>query len=400
MFAGTDRIPQAGLSAGNWSNAGRYVDSAEAAGLPAAGAAVRLLAETTGELPCIVREDNDDERDRLPNSPQWHLLHNEPNQEQTPFDFYSSIVAGLQGDGNSYLLKLKARGQVVELVPFQPGAVYPFFKEGKMQYRVYQDGKSTVLTRADLIHIPGILFGHPFIGVSPISRHRNSLGGALAAEEFGNRFFTNGGSAGGVVEVPDTLTKEQKEELMEGWNAGHKGVSNAHKTGLLTNGAKYQSIGVSMQDAAYVESQRFSVQQIARIFRVPSSMIGDDSAQKTSNTHPEVANQAFLQFSLQPWLTRIEQALWKDSDLFPDKSIKPAFVVEAILRADITSRYQAYLWAKQAGWLTANEIRGKEDMPPIEGGDELQQTPVGGAPNPGQPTPAPGGPPEPEPTEA
>lgn len=394
MFAGTDRIPSPGMAKGGWSNAGRIVTSEDAVGLPAALSAVRLLSETTAELPCIVRRDDGDERDRLPESSQWGVLHNEPNQEQTPFAFFEYIVASLQDAGNAYLLKTKSRGQVMELLPIDPHCVYPFFKDGRMQYRVFRNGKATVLTREDILHIPGILFGHPFIGVSPITKHRNSLGAALAGEEFGGRFFANDGQPGGVIEVTESMRKEQKEELIEGWNMRHKGVGQSHQTGLLTNGAKYQALGVSMQDAAYVDSQRFSVQQIARIFRVPASMIGDDSAQKPSNTHPETVNQAFLQFSLGPWLSRIEQALWKDPDLFPDKSIKPAFVVEAILRADITSRYQAYLWAKQAGWLTANEIRAKEDMPQVEGGDELQQTPVGGAPNPGiDPTP-----PEPVPT--
>jgi HK97 family phage portal protein len=380
MFAGSDAIPTPAMEKGFWSNAGRTVRADDAVGLPAALAAVRLLAETTGELPCIVRRDGEEEPERVPTSDQWALLHNEPNQEQSPFDLFAYIVASLQ-QSNAYILKTKSRGKVYELRPIDPELVAPFYKDGYMQYRVYEGGRSKVLTREDLIHIPGILWRHPFIGISPIQAHRNSLGAALAAEEFGGRFFTNDGQPGGVIEVTESMQKPQKDELMEGWNARHQGVGNSHRTGLLTNGAKYQPLGVSMQDAAYVESQRFTVQQIARIFRVPAAMIGDDTAQKPSNTHPEVANQAFLQFSLQPWLTRIEQALWKDSDLFPDRSLRPSFVVEAILRADITSRYQAYLWAKQAGWLTANEIRAKEDMPSIEGGDELQQTPVGGAPN-------------------
>jgi HK97 family phage portal protein len=400
MFAGTSTIPQPMMSRGGWSNAGRLVSADDAVGLPAALAAVRLLAETTGELPCIVRRDGEAEPERVPTSSQWSLLHNEPNEDQSPFDFFAYLVASLQ-QSNAYILKTKSRRQVMELIPLDPETVFPFHKDGQMQYRVYREGKSTLLTREDIIHIPGVLWRHPYIGVSPIAMHRNSLGASLAAEEFGNRFFTNGGAAGGIIEVPDNPNKQQKEEIIEGWNAGHRGVANAHKTGLLTNGAKYQPLGVTMQDAAYVESQRFSVQQIARIFRVPASMIGDDSAQKPSNTHPEVVNQAFLQFSLQPWLTRIEQGLAKDPDLFPTRTLKPSFVVEAILRADITSRYQAYLWAKQAGWLTANEIRAKEDMPEIEGGDQLQATPVGGAPNPEpQPGPEPTKTPDPEPDDA
>lgn len=390
------------MASGLYSTAGRLVSANDAVGLPAASAAVRLLAETTAELPCIVREDDEDERDRLPDTPQWALLHNKPNEEQTPFDFFNYIVASMQ-QGNAYVLKTKLRGEVVELIPIDPTRVWPQYKEGAMQYRVSEKGGTfSILTRNDLIHIPGILWADPFIGVSPITLHKNALGGALAAEEFGNRFFVNDGQPGGYIQTQEAMQKVQKDELIEGWNAGHRGVVNSHKTGLLTNGAEYKPLGVSMQDAAYVESQRFSVQQIARIFRVPAQMIGDDSAQRSSATHPETANQAFLQFSLQPWLTRIEQALWKDDDLFPDKSIRPAFVVEAILKADITSRYQAYLWAKQAGWTTANEIRAKEDMPPIEGGDQLQMTPVGGAPNPEQPPtpPAPDAPPEPVPAEA
>lgn len=386
MFAGSDTIPQPG--AGYASASGRPVTTDDAVGLPAAGMAIRLLSETAGQLPLIVRRDNADDRERLPNSPQWSLLHDEPNQEMTPIDFITYLVASLQ-QGNAYVLKTKTNtGRVMELIPLDPNRVAPFYKDGRMNYRVYRGGKSAVLTRADVIHVPGVLIPgrSPFIGISPIELHRNALGQSLATEDFGGRFFRNDGQPGGVISVKQPMNPQQKAEFMAGWNAGHQGVSNAHRTGLLTNGAEYQPLGVTLADATFIEASKFSIRQIARIFKVPALMLGEEG-ELTTSPDPEVVNLAFLMFGLQHWLDKIAQAFRKDRDLFPDRAIAPEFVVEALLRADMKTRYQAYLWARQAGIATANEIRRWEDMPPAEGGDVLQQTPVGGAPNP-SPAPA------------
>jgi HK97 family phage portal protein len=386
IFDGVDAIPSPAAAGGFLTPSGRRVTTDDAAGLPAVMAAIRIIAETIAAMPCVVGQADGDLRKRLPDSSQWAVLHQKPNELQTPFDFFSYILGNLNGWGNAYLLKGKDnKGVVRALYPLVPSRVTPVVKGGQITYKVAEGKKTTVLTRQDLIHIPGWLWDSPFIGVTPITLHRNALGGYLQGQEFGSRFFANDGKVGGLITVPGKLTKPQREEMIENWKAGHRGVANAHQTGLLSDGATYQPFNVTMADAAYVESQKFSVQDIARMFRLPAKKLGDDSAQKVSNTHPEAENQEFLQYSLLHWLVRIEQSFGCDDDLFPDKTISPAFVVEALLRADIQTRFQAYLWARQGGILTANEIRAKEDEPPIEGGDVLQLTPVGGAPNPTNP---------------
>lgn len=385
MFAGTDTIPTPAQADGWASYAGRSVNGDEAVGLPAAGAAVRLLAETAGELPLVVRRNDGDEKERLPDSPQWALLHDEPNLEQSPFDFIHYLVASLQ-QSNAYLLKTKSRGVVRELIPLDPNTVAPFYKNGQMQYRVYRNGTSQVLTRTDLIHIPGLLWRHPYIGVSPVQLHRNSMGTALATEEYGGRWFANDGQPGGAISVKGPLNSVQAREMLAQWNERHGGVGNSHRTGLLTNGATYTPFGVNLKDALYIEAQNFGVEQVARIYRVPPEKIGAKS--ESTPGELDAVNQDFLTYSLLPWLRRIVQGLARDRDLFPDRTVVPEFVVEGLLRADTKTRFEAYMKARQGGIYTANEIRAKEDMPPIEGGDQLQLTPVGGAPNPGgEPTP-------------
>lgn len=388
-FSNTSQIPQPGLAGGSWSNAGRFVTADDAVGLPPVFAAIRLLAETIGSIEWAVRSGvGTTEVEDKPNSWQWGLFRTEPNAEQSPFDFFNWAITSLQ-QGNAYFLKTKARGRVVELLPLMPANVVPRFKGGQMTYRVFIGGAVKTLTREDILHVPGIIWKHPFIGVSPIEMHRNSLGASLAAEEFGGRFFQNDGQPGGLIEVKAALKREQRQELMAGWNERHQGVANSHNTGLLTNGGTYKPLGVTLSDALYVEAMGWGVKQAARVFRVPAGLLeGDDASEKPSTAHPEVEDARFLKYSLQQWITRVAQAFYKDDDLFPDKSLMPVALTETLTRADVMSRNQAYLWARQAGWMSANEIRSKEGLPPVAGGDELQLTPVGGAPNPDKaPTP-------------
>jgi HK97 family phage portal protein len=170
--------------------------------------------------------------------------------------------------------------------------------------------------------------------------------------------------------------------MIEGWRSQHAGVGNAHKTGLLWSGATYAPVAVSMSDAQYVESQKFSIHQVANILRVPAKRIGAEGDEKEGEFDPAIDAQELLTYSLLSWITRVEQGFGLDDDLFPDKSVAPSTIVNGLLRADYKTRMEGHLKGRQAGWITANEIRHEEGYPSHPDGDELQATPVGGAPNP------------------
>jgi HK97 family phage portal protein len=393
MFEGVDRIPSPSQGGSGWSFAGRRVSWPDAAALPAVLCAIRLLSETTGSMPMIVYSGVGDDRMRDTGAPQSEILHSKPNAKHSPFGFYSYVVASMNGAGGALILKTKSRRQVEELWPLSPSTWYPKREAGELVFKYREQGQAgeKTLTTDDVIYVPAILAADPLIGISPIEAHRNSLGTALAIEEFGGRFFANDASPGGIIKHPQFLQKEKRDEIREGWESRHRGGGASHRVGILVGGAEFQQIGVNLADAQFIEAQRYSVEEIARIFRVPSEAIGGYSETKPSTrATPEQRNLDLLTFSLMPWLIRIEQALHADDDLFPDKGLYPEFLTDGILRADTISRYGAYLPARQAGWLTANEVRRMENLPPVEGGDQLQTTPVGGAPNAtpaGQPQP-------------
>lgn len=386
FFKGSDAIPMPGSDGFGAIGMGRLVRTEDAIALTPVMAGIRLLAETIGFLTMAVERREGQNKIPLPETSQAYVLETKPNERMTPFDFVAYIVASLQR-GNAYVLKAKDNSGVVRMLyPLQPERVVPKLVNGEMVYRVYEKGGSKTLTTADLIHIPGILWGHPYIGISPIELHARTLGGMVDAQEFGNRFFQNDGSPGGIITHPGKPSKPQREEMMEGWRSQHQGVSNSRKTGLLWDGMTYESVGVSMADAQYVESQKFGIHEVANILRVPAKRIGGEGDEAERQFDPAIDSQELLTYSLSPWIRRIEQGLALDDDLFPDKTVKPRVLTDELLRADFKTRMEGWFRARQAGIFTANDIRLKEGEPAIEGGDVLQLTPVGGAPNPTSPT--------------
>lgn len=383
MFAGSDVIPPPQSAGGQWSHSGRRVTAADAVSLPAALAAVRLLAETVGALPLNLYRKNGQQRSLAPTVSQSRLLGEKPNELSTRFDTWAYMVASLQR-GNAYLFKVKDRrtGEVLELLPQNPERVEPRVEGNEIVYKVPKrdsPGQTVELTRSDIIHIPGVLWDSPYIGVSPITANHNALGTALAADEYAGRYFGNDATPAGVITTPGNTRKEQRDEIRQEWAARHRGVSASHQPAILWGGWDYKQISFSAHDSQLIESRKYSVEEVARIFRVPAVLIGGPETQPRITA--EQKNQEFLIFSVGPWLSRIELGLHADDDLFPDKNLFPRFDADGLLRADTGTRYAAYVQARQAGWLSVNDIRAKENLPPIAGGDTYQQTPVGGAPN-------------------
>lgn len=365
---------------------GRVVTPDEAIGLPAVGAAIRSVAEVIGSLPMIVYQRDRDQRERAVSSPQYQLLHDAPNADQSPFDFFSDIAASIETTGNAIIQKIKdSRGRVVELIVIDPDYVkISRDKNGQKIISVrVNDNKRLELTSADVIHIRGFTLKGGLVGLSPIQAHRNALGNAMALQEYQGRFWRNDATPGLVIKVPGQLGKQQAAHVLQVWADTHGGLTNSHRPAILAGGADLDRIPA--MDAEWVETHRLNVLDVARIFRVPPWILAVENSSLPGG-NPEQDSLRFLLYSLGPRLRRIELALRADPDLFGvGSSLFPEFLVDSLLRTDTKERYESYKAARQAGWLSPNEIRALENYPPSDqpGSDDIQLTPVGGAPNPG-----------------
>jgi HK97 family phage portal protein len=377
---GSSAIPLPGM--GYFSLTGRPVGPDAATGLPAVTAAIRLVAESIASMPLIVYEGTGPTRGRAFSSQQYRLLHDAPNADQSPFDFVSDVVTSLEGFGNAYIQKVKRGNEVVELVPLDPELVYVYRDKDtrERRYDVIVDAQRvTGLTPADILHIRGMTLRGGLLGMSPIQVHRNALGNAIAVNDFVSRYFANDASPGLALKIPGQITSQQAKNILEIWQSSHGGVMNSHRPAVLASGAELDKVPITLEDALVIDAQQYNVREVARIFNVPPSLLGADGAATAASAAEEA--DRFIRFSLGPRLRRIELAFRADPDLFGSTDLFPEFLADALLRPDTATRYQAYLLGKQAGWLSTNEIRELENRPPVEGGDQVQITPVGGAPN-------------------
>lgn len=380
-FGREDLIPLPGANYATWT--GMYLQDDQAAGLPAVGAAVRLISETIGSLPCIVYRGSGPDREKATGTLQWDLLHERPSIDSTPFDLFQDISACVETRGNAFVQKVRdPRGRVTELIVIDPDAVrvYRDSETREKKFDIQAGGERyTGLTSTDILHVRGMTLRGGIRGISPVELHRNSISMGYAVQEYVGRYFQNDASPGLVIKVPGTLSNQQARQILEVFAANHSGLRNAHRPGILAGGADLDQVRVNLADTTAVDAQKFAVFEVARMFNVPPSLLG---ALEGTARAPEDEAAAFLKFCLGPRLRRIESAFRADPDLFSGTELYPEFKVDSLLRADTAERFTAYVAARQAGWLSANEIRELENYPAVAGGDNVQQTPVGGAPNP------------------
>lgn len=385
LFESSSDVPSWATYSGYDSWSGVHVNRDTAGGLPAVAAAIRLRAETTGMIPLhVLRGLEPEDRSKARDTWQWRILHEEPNRHQSPFDFKQDISTSGNSAGNVYIWKVKVLGEVIEAQVLDPAICRPV-RNGANQkmVRVNVNGQQKDYSPATILHIrwwtmrPGA-----DAGLSPISYHRHALGSALGLHEFEGRFFANNASPGGAISVPGDVDKTTMDTYRDQWEENHAGLRNAHRPAVLKNGATWLPIGISLEDAQFIEAKGYSVEEIARIFRISSPAM---LSAYMNGTVPDVSQdfERFLKVDMAPELTRIESAFRSDRDFFPTSDdLFPEFLADAVMRPDVKTRYDAYRLARQGGWITANELRALENLPPLDGGDELQQTPVGGAPNP------------------
>jgi hypothetical protein len=385
---GSSAIPAPGSSSavGYYTYTNRYVTPDIAVGLPAVGASVRLIANTLASLPLIVYKGEGPDRERAWNLPIYRLLHDQPNADQSRFDWISDIVSCIELCGNAFLQKVKdRRGQVVEMHVLDPNAVrvHRSRDTGEKQFDVQIDGKTqSGLTTSDILHIRGYSMTGSLIGISTISQHKHALGLALAAEEYAGRAYANDGTPGLAITIPGSLGRQQSDEMRRLWAEGHVGLSNTRKPAILTNGATLSKVTMTPADVEVIEAMKYGVEQVARIFNIPPTMLGIQGPASSQTAEEESIR--FARYCLFPRASRIEQALRADVDLFPaNRDLMPEFLMDGLMRADTISRMHGYFFLRSAGVVTPNELRAMENLPPLDapGANEIQMTPVGGAPN-------------------
>ena len=359
--------------------AGKSVNERSAMQLTAVYACVRILAEGIAGLPLhLYKCGKNGSREKVVDHPLYFLLHDEPNPEMTGFVFRETLMTHLLLYGNCYCQIIRdGRGQVTALYPLMPNQMSVDRDEkGQLYYTYLCSGeeadtmkKGTVyLLPEDVLHIPALGFDG-LVGYSPIAMAKNSIGMGLACEEYGAKFFANGAAPSGVLEHPGTI--KDITRLRESWNAIYGGSKNAGKVAILEEGMHYSPISISPNEAQFLETRKFQVDEIARIFHVPPHMIGDLDRSTFSNI--EQQSLEFVKYTLNPWVCRWEQVLTR-SLLSPKEkreySIK--FNVDGLLRGDYQSRMNGYAVGRQNGWMSANDIRELENMDKIseeQGGD-------------------------------
>jgi len=357
------------------STSGKRVNERSAMQMTAVYACVRILSESIASLPVHLYQNQDEgSKARAVKHPLYRILHDEPNPEMTSFVFRETLMTHLLLWGNAYAQIIRnGKGEVIGLYPLMPNRMTvdrDVF--GKICYRYQmQDsdahtGKTgnVTLKPSDVLHIPGLGFDG-LVGYSPIAMAKNAIGLSIATEEYGARFFANGATPGGILEFPGTV--KNPESIRESWNKGFSG-NNAHKVAILEEGMKYTPISISPEQAQFLETRKFQIDEIARIFRVPPHMVGD--LEKSSFSNIEQQSLEFVKYTLEPWIIRWEQslnrALLSETEK-PDYFVK--FNVDGLLRGDYQSRMNGYATGIQNGFLSPNDVRRLENWDLIP--DEL-----------------------------
>ncbi len=352
----------------------------DAYGLPAMLFCLLLACRSGSQLPCDVYKPAGTGSEKDYDAPQREILHTDPGGSPTPRALWYVVINGILGHGNAVVQKLtvadgpRGRRRVIGLQATQPSHTTILRRNGVVRYYL---GRSELDPR-DIIHIAGDLLDDPEIGVSPFTIARETIAAGRSQQLFEGRWYRDDGVPSGVVTWPKDAgnpSKEQRDQFMQRWEGRHK--PGSRRTGMLWGGATYQPVSVSLKDAEWAAGAQISTARAAQIIGMPPAFVDPEN-----DTDPAETNTRFRELFLQPLLTAIEQPLHADDELFPDKTRFPKFVSGALLRPSLKDRAEAYRLLRQGGIAVANELRALEDWPEREDGDELQATPVGGAPNP------------------
>lgn len=370
---------QAQVGGGGWlsallgssrSDAGQVVTPASALSLTVLQNCVTLLSESIAQLPIELYERSGDDRKPATGHPLYSILKFEPNPWQTPFEYQeqSQVAVGLRGNSYSFIDR-DQDGVIRGLYPLDNEAVTVMKGSDLMPvYRVY--GADPMPQR--LVHHVRWMSINGYTGLSPVMLHANAIGHAQAIQQYAGKSFMNGTALSGVIERPKDAPalKDQVsvDRITDGWNAKFGGSGNAKKVALLQEGMTFRPLSMTNVDAVLIDALRLSSLDIARIYKIPAHMVNELERATFSNI--EHQSLQFVIYTLLPWVKRHEQA--KTRDLLLPSERKQYFIeynLSGLLRGDQASRYAAYAVGRQWGWLSINDIRRLENMPPVEGGD-------------------------------
>ncbi len=365
---------------GGASSAGTYVNERNAMQTAAVYACVRVIAEAVASLPLHVYKYDGDGQKIAPEHLLYKVLHNIPNPEMTSFVFRETLMSHLLLWGNAYAeIRRDGGGRIRALYPLAPdkidvrrdeyGEIYYTYWRDSDERRKGEKGGGVVFRREEMLHIPGLSFDG-LVGYSPIALAKNSVGLTVAAEDYGAAFFSNGANPSGVLEHPQTIKDPSK--VRDAWDVIHRGARNSGKVAILEDGMKYHPIAIPPEQAQFLETRKFQINEICRIFRVPPHMIGD--LEKSSFSNIEQQSLEFVKYTLDPWVSRWEQAMFQTL-LLPSEqerySIK--FNVDGLLRGDYETRMKGYAIGIQNGFMSPNDVRNLENMneiPDEQGGNK------------------------------
>nr|WP_077838995.1 phage portal protein [Clostridium beijerinckii] len=361
------------------TTSGKTVNERTAMQTTAVYACVRILAETIASLPLHTYKYTETGKEKAMEHQLYNLLADEPNPEMTSFVFRETLMSHLLLWGNAYAQIIRdGRGNIIGLYPLLPnkmsvnrasnGEIYYIYSRYSDENPNIEGYGQVYLQNYEVLHIPGLGFDG-LVGYSPIAMAKNAVGMSIACEEYGASFFANGANPGGVLEHPGVV--KDPARVRDSWNSVYQGTGNAHKVAVLEEGMKFQSIGIPPEQAQFLETRKFQINEIARLFRIPPHMVGD--LDKSSFSNIEQQSLEFVKYTLDPWVIRWEQAM-KKALLLPgekkDYFIK--FNVDGLLRGDYQSRMNGYSIGRQNGWLSSNDIRELENLNKIPeelGGD-------------------------------
>lgn len=346
------------------NQSGTLINSKTAFEIVAFFSAVSLISDTISTLPvdAYIRIDGN----RKPYRPKPAWIDQPDVDVFTRSGHYQQVLVSLLVNGNAYVRVYRDEaGDVVNLVCLNPDTVK--VSRSAIGRKVFVvNGESKPLTGDEVMHLTDLLEPGALVGVSRVDKLKEALGVASALQSYAARFFGQGATTQGIIEYPGNLTPDQAKSLRDGFDAAHRGFRKSHRTGILSGGAVYKSTSVNNDSAQFLESRRFAVEEIARVFNIPLSLMGIPGSQSYASV--EQNQIQFVTHTLRPYIEKLEGAY---SRLLPNQAFMK-FNVDGLLRGDFNSRVTAYASALQVGWLNINDVRRFEDLSPVDGGDQYR----------------------------
>ena len=343
------------------------IDNDKALTLTAVWCAIRLLSESVSSLPCSVytKQPNGDKLEDSKNR-IYDLIKYRPNNYQNKITFFEYIMMSICTDGNSYVQIVRdGSGRPSQLIPISPDTVDVVINDGELFYQIDSVG---ILDSADVLHFK-TLTDDGINGISPIDQCKKALSWGLNVEEFGDTFFKNGAKPSSVLSTDRALSEQAIERLKNSFKNTYSQLKNSNSTIILEEGLNFKPISISPEQAQFLASRKFSIEEVARCWNIPPHMLKDLS--KSSFNNIEMQSQEFVTYTLMPYITRIENEM--NYKLFRTNEVGKTFIefnVNALLRGDVKSRNEAYKTAITNGYMSINEVRQKENLNSIEGGDK------------------------------